>query len=50
MTILYFIAVLQRLAVLRAFCQWKTNHQVRRRCVKGLMLTLSLHWPDCASN
>jgi len=26
------------LALLRAFCQWKIEHQLRKRCVKGLIL------------
>jgi len=25
-------------AFLRAFCQWKIEHQIRKRCVKGLIL------------
>ena len=30
------------LALLRAFCQRKTNHQIRKCCVTGLILMLSL--------
>jgi len=26
------------LALLRAFCQWKIEHQIRKCCVKGLIL------------
>ena len=26
------------LALLRAFCQWKIEHQVRKGCVRGLIL------------
>jgi len=37
------------LASLWAFCQKRTNHHVRKCCVKSLMLTLSLHWPDSPS-
>jgi len=34
----YNIAVSGSLALLRAFCQWKIEHQIRKCCVKGLML------------
>jgi len=36
--ILLFIGVLQCLAVLRAFCQWKIEHQIKKCCAKGLIL------------
>ena len=26
------------LALLRAFCQWKIEHQIRKCCAKGLIL------------
>ena len=31
-------AVPGSLALLRAFCQWKTEHQIKKCCVKGLIL------------
>jgi len=42
MKILLFIGVLQCLALWRAFRQRKTEHQVRKRYVKGLILLLPL--------
>jgi len=32
------IAVSGSFALLRAFCQWKVEHQIRKYCVKGLIL------------
>ena len=32
------IAVPGDLALLRAFCQWKIEHQIKKCCVKGLIL------------
>ena len=34
----YNIAVAGDLALLRAFCWWKIEHQIRKCCVKGLIL------------
>ena len=34
----YNIAVSGGLALLRAFCQWKTEYQIKKCCVKGLIL------------
>jgi len=34
----YNIAVSGGLALLRAFCQWKIQHQIRKYCVKALIL------------
>jgi len=38
-------AVSGGLALLRAFCQWKIEHQVRKCCVKGLILRIGT-WLD----
>jgi len=34
----YNIVVSGGLALLRAFCKWKTEHQIKKCCVKGLIL------------
>jgi len=34
----YNIAVSGGLALLRAYCRWKTEHQIKKCCVKGLIL------------
>ena len=38
-------AVSDGLALLRAFCQWKIEHQVQKCCVKGLTLRIGT-WLD----
>ena len=34
----YNFVVSGGLALLRAFCQWKIEHQIRKCCVKGLIM------------